>query len=196
MSKLNVFEQQYKITKSDRASAKKQKPLCLWFTGLSGSGKSTLIDALESFLYKKNFHTYVLDGDNFRNGLCNDLNFSKEDRDENIRRASEVAKLMVDAGLIVLAGFISPTHEQREKIRYLFEKNEFIEIYVSTPLGVCEKRDIKGLYKKARAGEIREFTGISSVYEPPHNPEIEIDTSSESLEKSLKSILKKLPICI
>ena len=194
MNKSNLFEQSFKITKSDRASKKQQPPLCIWFTGLSGSGKSTLINALEIYLHKKNFHTYVLDGDNLRNGLCKDLGFSSEDRDENIRRACEVSKLMVDAGLIVLAGFISPSLKQRTKIRSFFQNNEYIEIYVSTPLKICEQRDTKGLYRKARAGEIKNFTGISSDYEAPKNSEIKIDTSINSVNKCLEEIISHLPL--
>ena len=168
--------------------------MCVWFTGLSGSGKSTLIDALEVYLHKKHYHTYVLDGDNLRNGLCDDLSFSNKDRDENLRRAGEVARLMVDAGLIVLAGFISPTLEQRAKIRGLFHKNEFIEVYVSTALEVCEQRDTKGLYAKARAGEIKDFSGVNSVFEVPTCPEIIIDTKTSSIEQSILELIAQLKL--
>ena len=194
MSNSNVLKQFYKITKVDRALKKQQQPMCIWFTGLSGSGKSSLIDALEVYLHMKNYHTYVLDGDNLRNGLCDDLSFSNKDRDENLRRAGEVARLMVDAGLIILAGFISPTRKQREKIRGLFPTNEFCEIYLSTPLEVCEIRDVKGLYDKARKGEIKNFTGISSSYEPPCNPKITLDTSKDSIEESLNKIIALLKL--
>ncbi len=180
--------------KADRALKKQQQPMCIWFTGLSGSGKSTLIDALEVYLHKKHYHTYVLDGDNLRNGLCDDLSFSNKDRDENLRRAGEVARLMVDAGLIVLAGFISPTLEQRAKIRGLFHKNEFIEVYVSTALEVCEQRDTKGLYAKARAGEIKDFSGVNSVFEVPTCPEIIIDTKTASIEQSILELIAQLKL--
>ncbi|MDC1173497.1 adenylyl-sulfate kinase [Methylophilaceae bacterium] len=192
MSQSNKFNQEYKITKLDRALKKEQKPLCIWFTGLSGSGKSTLIDALEVYLYSKNLHTYVLDGDNLRNGLCSDLDFSNDCRDENLRRAGEVARLMVDAGLIVLAGFISPSLKQRARIRKLFHKNEFIEVYVSTSLDICEKRDIKGLYEKARKGKIKNFTGVDSEFEVPVGSEITIDTEGNSIDRSMVELIGQL----
>lgn len=192
MSQSNKFNQEYKITKLDRALKKEQKPLCIWFTGLSGSGKSTLIDALEVYLYSKNLHTYVLDGDNLRNGLCSDLDFSNDCRDENLRRAGEVARLMVDAGLIVLAGFISPSLKQRARIRKLFHKSEFIEVYVSTSLDICEKRDIKGLYEKARKGKIKNFTGVDSEFEVPVGSEITIDTEGNSIDRSMEELIGQL----
>ena len=192
MSQLNKFNQDYKITKLDRALKKKQKPLCIWFTGLSGSGKSTLIDALEVYLHSKNFHTYVLDGDNLRNGLCSDLHFSNESRDENLRRAGGVASLMVDAGLIVLAGFISPSLKQRASIRKLFHKNEFIEVFVSTSLNICEKRDVKGLYEKARMGMIKNFTGVDSEFEIPVGSEITVDTEDKSVDQSMVELIGQL----
>lgn len=192
MSQSNKFNQEYKTTKLDRALKKEQKPLCIWFTGLSGSGKSTLIDALEVYLYSKNLHTYVLDGDNLRNGLCSDLDFSNNCRDENLRRAGEVARLMVDAGLIVLAGFISPSLKQRARIRKLFHKNEFIEVYVSTSLDICEKRDVKGLYEKARKGKIKNFTGVDSKFEVPVGSEITIDTEGNSIDRSIVELIGQL----
>lgn len=192
MSQSNKFNQEYKTTKLDRALKKEQKPLCIWFTGLSGSGKSTLIDALEVYLYSKNLHTYVLDGDNLRNGLCSDLDFSNNCRDENLRRAGEVARLMVDAGLIVLAGFISPSLKQRARIRKLFHKNEFIEVYVSTSLDICEKRDVKGLYEKARKGKIKNFTGVDSEFEVPVGSEITIDTEGNSIDRSMVELIGQL----
>lgn len=192
MSQSNKFNQEYKTTKLDRALKKEQKPLCIWFTGLSGSGKSTLIDALEVYLYSKNLHTYVLDGDNLRNGLCSDLDFSNNCRDENLRRAGEVARLMVDAGLIVLAGFISPSLKQRARIRKLFHKNEFIEVYVSTSLDICEKRDVKGLYEKARKGKIKNFTGVDSKFEVPIGSEITIDTEGNSIDRSIVELIGQL----
>jgi adenylylsulfate kinase len=192
MSQPNKFNQDYKITKLDRALKKKQKPLCIWFTGLSGSGKSTLIDALEVYLHSKNYHTYVLDGDNLRNGLCSDLDFSNESRDENLRRAGGVASLMVDAGLIVLAGFISPSLKQRASIRKLFHKNEFIEVFVSTSLNICEKRDVKGLYEKARMGMIKNFTGVDSEFEIPVGSEITVDTEDKSVDQSMVELIGQL----
>lgn len=192
MSQPNKFNQDYKITKLDRALKKKQKPLCIWFTGLSGSGKSTLIDALEVYLHSKNLHTYVLDGDNLRNGLCSDLDFSNESRDENLRRAGGVASLMVDAGLIVLAGFISPSLKQRASIRKLFHKNEFIEVFVSTSLNICEKRDVKGLYEKARMGMIKNFTGVDSEFEIPVGSEITVDTEDKSVDQSMVELIGQL----
>ncbi|NPA03851.1 MAG: adenylyl-sulfate kinase [Epsilonproteobacteria bacterium] len=179
-----------KITKEDRIKLTKQKPCILWFTGLSGSGKSTLANALEEKLYKNGNLTYLLDGDNIRHGLNSDLGFSSKDRQENIRRIGEVSKLFVDAGLIVLSAFISPFRKDREFVRNLVSKDEFIEIFVDTPLSECEKRDPKGLYKKARKGEIKEFTGISSPYEPPLAPEIHI--KNLSLEESVEKILNYL----
>ncbi|MDB4042335.1 adenylyl-sulfate kinase [Methylophilaceae bacterium] len=192
MSQPNKFNQDYKITKLDRALKKKQKPLCIWFTGLSGSGKSTLIDALEVYLHSKNYHTYVLDGDNLRNGLCSDLDFSNESRNENLRRAGGVASLMVDAGLIVLAGFISPSLKQRASIRKLFHKNEFIEVFVSTSLNICEKRDVKGLYEKARMGMIKNFTGVDSEFEIPVGSEITVDTEDKSVDQSMVELIGQL----
>jgi bifunctional enzyme CysN/CysC len=179
------------VTKETRAKQNGQKPVILWFTGLSGSGKSTVANALEQRLFGLGRHTYLLDGDNVRHGLCRDLGFSQEDRTENIRRIGEVAKLMVDAGLIVLVSAISPLQADRATVRAIVEDGEFIEIYVNTPLDTCESRDPKGLYKRARAGEIREFTGISSPYEAPENPEIVLD-GAQPVEASLAQILEVL----
>jgi len=164
----------------------------IWFTGLSGSGKSTISDALEDMLIAKGFSTYNLDGDNTRLGLCKELGFSLEDRTENIRRIAEVANLMLDAGLIVLASFISPLKSQRDLVRGILGEKNFVEIYVSTPLKVCEKRDVKGLYKKARSGGIKEFTGVSSIYECPENPYITIDTTDLSVESIVNVIYSKI----
>jgi adenylyl-sulfate kinase len=163
------------VSKFARAQMKGQKACCLWFTGLSGAGKTTLANLLDETLHKDGFHTYVLDGDRCRDGLCRDLNFSLEDRMENVRRVSEVAKLMVDAGLIVMVSLISPLILQRQMARQLFEQNEFLEVFVNTPLAICEMRDPKGLYRKARDGLIPNFTGISSAYEMPKNAEIVLD---------------------
>ncbi len=163
------------VSKRERAERKQQKPCVIWFTGLSGAGKSTLANALERALFEKGHHCYLLDGDNVRHGLNRDLGFSDADRVENIRRIGEAAKLFVDAGLIVMTAFISPFRVERQLARDLVEDQEFIEVHVATALDVCEERDPKGLYKKARAGEIPNFTGIDSAYEPPEAPEVVID---------------------
>ena len=162
------------IKRSHREALNKHKGMILWFTGLSGSGKSTLANALEEKLYSLNMKTYVLDGDNVRKGLCNDLGFSEKDRVENIRRIGEVSNLMMDAGLIVMSAFISPFRSDRRIVRKLVKKDHFIEIFVDAPLDVCESRDVKGLYKKARTGEIKDFTGVSSPYERPEKAELTI----------------------
>jgi len=188
----NITKQNFVVKQIDRALQKKQNPQCIWFEGLSGSGKSTLINALDIYLNNKNYSTYVLDGDNLRYGLNSDLSFSKIDRDENLRRASEVASLMVDAGLIVLAGFITPLESQRINIRKKFKKNQFYEIYVSTKIDVCEKRDPKGLYKKARNGGILEFTGIDSPFEKPKKANIQIDTEKKSIAESIQILVHNL----
>jgi len=167
----NIQWQSFKLTEADRAKIKDQQPLCLWMTGLSGAGKSTLANALEEKLNSLGKHTYILDGDNLRHGLNQDLGFSMEARNENVRRAAEVARLMVDAGLIVIVGLISPLKAEREHARSLFGKNQFKEIYLSTSLQECEKRDVKGLYQKARSGDLKDFTGIDSPYEAPEAPE-------------------------
>ena len=164
----------------------------MWFTGLSGSGKSTIANRVEEMLFKMRKHTYLLDGDNIRSGLNSDLGFSKDDRVENIRRIKEVAKLFVDAGLIVLSAFISPHKSERDSIRASVAEGEFIEIFVDTPLEVCESRDPKGLYKRARSGEIKNFTGIDSEYEAPTNPEIRLDTSKMGIDESAKEVIDYL----
>ncbi|MCI7765471.1 adenylyl-sulfate kinase [Helicobacter sp.] len=179
-----------KITKEQRSKLKNQKPCVLWLTGLSGSGKSTLANALEQRLFTMGYHTYLLDGDNVRHGLNKDLGFDENSRIENIRRIGEVCKLFVDSGLIVLCAFISPFCKERQIIRELLDKGEYIEIFVDTPIEICEKRDPKGLYKKARNGEIKNFTGIDSPYEAPKNPEIHI--KSENLDENIETILKYL----
>lgn len=167
-----------------------QRGACIWFTGLSGSGKSTLANVLDLRLHEAGKKTCLLDGDNIRHGLCQDLGMSAADRAENIRRAGEVAKLMVDAGLIVLCAFISPYQRDRERLRALFDPGRFVEVYVATPLSLCEQRDPKGLYSKARQGLIRGFTGIDSPYETPLEPELRVDTSWEPLEDSVQRLLK------
>ncbi|MCK8044409.1 adenylyl-sulfate kinase [Shewanella sp. 1CM18E] len=188
----DIVWHQHSIDQQSRAEQKGQNPILLWFTGLSGSGKSTLAGALERALFDAGFHTYLLDGDNVRHGLCKDLGFSLDDRDENLRRVGEVAKLMVDAGLVVLSAFISPTREERERVRALFEDGQFIEVHVSTPIEVCEARDPKGLYSKARAGEIKDFTGISAPYEVPTAAELTIDTSKGDLANQVRALLDYL----
>lgn len=171
----NVFWNFYRITRQNRECLHKHRAMLLWFTGLSGSGKSILASNLEEELYRRSVHTYVLDGDNLRHGLCCDLKFSMHDRCENIRRVGEVAKLMVDAGLVVLATFISPYRSDRKMVRDMFSVSDFIEIFVDTPLLICEERDIKGLYKKARDGKIKDFTGVNAFYENPKQPDIYLD---------------------
>jgi len=182
----------HKVSKKNRADLKGQKPCILWFTGLSGSGKSTLANSLEFKLNELGYHTYLLDGDNLRHGLNNDLGFDKEARSENIRRVAEVAKLFVDSGLIVLSAFISPFIKDREFARNLVNRDEFIEIFVDTSFEVCENRDIKGLYKKARCGEIEHFTGIDSPYERPLEPEIVLKNDKYEIEKNRDMILNYL----
>ncbi|TLU64870.1 adenylyl-sulfate kinase [Thalassotalea litorea] len=169
------------VTKPDRAKLKKQRPCLLWYTGLSGSGKSTVANAVDDLLFARHCHTYLLDGDNVRHGLNGDLGFSDEDRIENIRRISQVAKLFVDSGLIVSTAFISPFQSDRDMARNLLERGEFIEVFIDTPIDVCEQRDPKGLYKKARAGEIKDFTGIDSDYDVPSAPEIHVKTAEQDI---------------
>ena len=188
----NVVWQDLDVNKAVRAEQKNQKPALLWFTGLSGSGKSTIANLVEKRLLDLGRHTYTLDGDNVRHGLNRDLGFTKEDRVENVRRIGEVAKLMVDAGLITMASFISPYKAERQLARGLLEEGEFVEVFVNTPLDVAEKRDVKGLYAKARAGEIKNFTGIDSEYQAPENPEIEIDTTKMSADEAAEIIVKYL----
>ena len=175
----NVHWHQGDITRADRERLNGHRAVCLWFTGLSGSGKSTIAREVEKILFERGMHAYVLDGDNIRHGLNKDLGFSPEDRSENIRRIGEVAKLFVDAGFIVMTAFISPYRKDRDNVRKLMKEGEFAEIYIKCTIDVCEARDPKGLYKKARAGEIKEFTGISAPYEEPLKPELVIDTSVE-----------------
>ncbi|GJL74736.1 adenylyl-sulfate kinase [Nitrosomonas sp.] len=188
----NIHWQMHELNKATRSAQKKQTPKCVWFTGLSGSGKSTIANLLEKRLYQENKHTYLLDGDNVRHGLCRDLGFTEVDRVENIRRVSEVAKLMVDAGLIVLVSFISPFRSERRMARELFSEDEFIEVFVDTDLEECERRDVKGLYAKARSGDLANFTGIDSPYEPPESPEVHIQTTVLSPEAAIEQILRSL----
>ena len=188
----NVVWQDQKIERADRERVLGQRGRLMWFTGLSGSGKSTVAVELEARLNALGRAAYLLDGDNIRHGLCGDLGFSYDDRRENIRRIGEVAKLFVDAGLIALCAFISPYREDREWIRSTLDPGDFIEVHVATPLEVCEARDVKGLYRRARAGEIPNFTGISSPYEPPLEPEVVVDTSTQSLEETTDELLRYL----
>lgn len=180
------------VTHEDRAKQKNQKPVVLWFTGLSGSGKSTVANAVESKLLSLGKHSYLLDGDNVRHGLNKDLGFSDQDRVENIRRIGEVAKLFVDSGAIVLTAFISPFIADRTQVRELLSEDQFLEVFIDTPLEVCEQRDPKGLYKKARAGEIKHFTGIDSEYQAPVNAEIHVKTANKSIEECAEQIVSAL----
>ncbi len=182
----------FDVSKEQRSRLKGQKPFCLWFTGFSGAGKSTTANALEKKLFALGRHTYILDGDNVRHGLNRDLGFTESDRVENIRRVSEVARLMVDAGLITLVSFISPFRAERQFARERFEKDEFLELFIDTPIDVCESRDPKGLYKKARAGQIANFTGISSPYEAPMSPELRLESGKEGPEVVVEKILAEL----
>lgn len=190
MAKSFVIPQIHKINKEDRNKLTGNSSFVVWFTGLSGSGKSTLANFLEQKLHEKGILTYILDGDNIRSGLNKDLDFSDAGRKENIRRIGEVAKLMTDAGVVVLTAFISPFREDRQTVRDLLDKNDFIEIYVKCDLNVCEERDVKGLYSKAREGKIKDFTGIDSPYEEPENPEFVIDTTESSMEESVDKIYR------
>jgi len=180
------------VTAAMRCAIKPHAGQCIWLTGLSGAGKSTLANELEWQLNQTGRHTYLLDGDNIRRGLCHDLGMSSQDRRENIRRVGEVAKLMVDAGLIVIAAFISPSQTDRDELKARFNSGEFFEVYVDTPLGVCEQRDVKGLYKKARNGEIKDFTGISAPYDAPTAPDIRVDTSNQAVQNTVSEIYQHL----
>lgn len=182
----------YKITKELKVNRLGQVPKLIWFTGLSGSGKSTLANQLEVRLFEKGYLTSVLDGDGIRSGLNKDLGFSQEDRVENMRRIGEVAKLMLESGLVVISAFISPYHADRKMISQLVGEDNFLEVFVDCPLEVCEQRDVKGLYQKARAGIIRNFTGIDAPYEPPIAPLVHIFTDKESVEDSLSKVLEKV----
>ncbi len=180
------------ITRSLREKLNKHKSFILWFTGLSGAGKSTLAHRVEELLYERGCRTYVFDGDNVRHGLCSDLGFSIEDRHENIRRIGEMSKLFVDAGVIALTAFISPLRKDRQMVRSLVREGDFIEVFCNAPLEVCEERDVKGLYKKARQGIIPEFTGISSPYEDPSDPEITVYTGRDGLDACARQVIKFL----
>ena len=186
---LNTVKHVFRVTKELREANQGRKAFLLWFTGLSGSGKSTLANLLEVALHEQNRMTYVLDGDNIRQGINKDLTFAPEDRSENIRRIAEISNLMLDAGVLTLAAFVSPYIKDREEVKQIVGVDNFIEIYVNTSLEECESRDVKGLYKKARAGEIKNMTGISAPYEAPTNPDFEIITDGQSIEDSVKEVL-------
>jgi adenylyl-sulfate kinase len=188
----NVVWHHHKVTKVERAKIKAHKPVVLWFTGLSGSGKSTVAGCLEELLHQHGIHTYLLDGDNIRHGLCGDLGFSDKDRVENIRRIGEVAKLFVDAGIMVLTAFISPFRADRQMVRQLLDSGEFVEVFVDSPLEVCEQRDPKGFYKKARKGDIPNFTGIDGEYESPESPEVVLKTAEKSVEECAEQLFAYL----
>jgi len=190
--KENIIKHNYSVTRKDREKGNKHNSFLIWFTGLSGSGKSTIANALEYKLYKKGYKTYALDGDNIRKGINGDLTFSPEDRTENIRRIAEVANLMIDAGQIVLAAFVSPYKKDRNNIKDIVGNDNFVEIFVNTSIEECEKRDVKGLYEKARKGEIKDFTGVNAPYESPENPDVEVITDDNTIEESVELIYKEI----
>jgi len=194
MKSSNVIYHQASVTRQRRNKLNNHRSIVLWFTGLSGSGKSTLAHAVEEKLFQKGCRTFVLDGDNVRHGLNSNLDFSETGRTENIRRISEVSKLMLESGLIVMTAFISPIKKDRNEAKKLISSDDFIEIFCRASLEVCENRDVKGLYKRARAGEIKNYTGIDSPYEVPENPELIIDTDNQSLEDSVSTILNFLEL--
>lgn len=185
----NIIFHNYSVTRKERNARYKHPSFVLWFTGLSGSGKSTIANAVEQELFKKGMKTYTLDGDNIRSGINKGLSFSEEDRYENLRRIAEVGKLFVDAGIVAIGAFVSPLQKDRELIKTIIGKDDFVEIFVDTSLAECERRDVKGLYKKARAGEIKNFTGIDAPYERPENPDILIETEKESIEDAVIKVL-------
>jgi len=185
----NIQEHTYGTTAQMRSAMKGHSRLIIWFTGLSGSGKSTLADAMESLLITKGIHAFHLDGDALRSGLNSDLGFSEEDRNENLRRVGEVAALMLDAGLIVIAAFVSPMRAHRDAVRKKVGEKYFLEVHVSTPIEVCEKRDLKGFYAKARRGEISDFTGVSAPYEAPLNPDVAINTDEQSIATAMQMLI-------
>lgn len=188
----NVVWHHATVTRARRENLNSHRSVVLWFTGLSGAGKSTLAHAVEEKLHQAGVRTFVLDGDNVRHGLCGDLGFSEEDRVENIRRVGEMSKLFLEAGIITLTAFISPFRSDRGRVRALMPHGDFLEIYCYCPLSICEERDVKGLYKKARAGEIAHFTGITSPYEEPEKPELTVDTDSLSLDECVEAVMQML----
>ncbi len=185
-----IIRQEFKLSKKDRQTIKKHSSFLIWFTGLSGSGKSTLSNAVEQRLFEMGVHTYPLDGDNIRDGINKNLSFSPDDREENNRRVGEIAKLFIDAGIVTLGSFISPYKKSREEIRDIVGAENFIEVFLNTSLEECERRDVKGLYEKARNGEIPSFTGISSPYEAPERPDIEIKTEELTVEEAAEQVLQ------
>lgn len=191
MASSNTVWHNATVTRERREQRNAHKGAVIWFTGFSGSGKSTLAHSAEERIFQLGCHAYVFDGDNVRHGLCSDLGFSADDRSENIRRIAEMCKLFVDAGVIALTAFISPLHRDRQRVRDLLG-DDFIEVYCRCPIEVCEQRDVKGLYKKARAGEIKDFTGISAPYEAPEHPDLIVDTDQESLEQGVEKVVKLL----
>jgi len=188
----NIVWHHATVTRARREAQNGHRGAIIWLTGLSGAGKSTLAHAVEEELHQMGCCTFVLDGDNVRHGLCGDLGFSNEDRIENIRRVGEIAKLFMEAGVIVLTAFISPFCSDRERMRGMVEHGDFIEIYCDSPIAVCESRDVKGMYKKARAGQIAEFTGISSPYEAPENPELTVDTGAAELDACMQQVIREM----
>lgn len=188
----NIVYHQYEIDRNKRCNSKNQPSFVVWFTGLSGSGKSTIASLVEQQLFSKGMFTYTLDGDNIRRGINKGLGFSREDRKENLRRIAEVAKLFVDSGMITIAAFISPLKQDREMIKSIIGGDDYLEVFVDTSVEECERRDVKGLYKKARAGEIKNFTGINSPYEKPESPDIVIKTEEESIQQSVKKVIRYL----
>lgn len=188
--KENIIPHDYQISREDRQKTSQHNSFLMWFTGLSGSGKSTIANVVEQKLFQKGIKTYTLDGDNIRKGINNDLTFAPEDRTENIRRIAEISNLMIDAGVVTLAAFVSPYKNDRLNIKTIVKENNFVEIYVNTSVEECERRDTKGLYKKARAGEIKNMTGISAPYEAPENPDIEIKTEEVSVEDAANKIVE------
>ena len=186
----NIVPHAFQVDRKDRNKLKGHKSFVVWFTGLSGSGKSTLANMVEKRLFDEGVHAFSLDGDNVRGGLNNNLGFSREDREENLRRIAEVAKLFIDSGAVVIASFISPLNSDRDFVKKIIGESDFVEVFVNTPLEVCESRDVKGLYKKARAGEIKNFTGIDAPYEEPKKPAIEVKTNLEEAETSVNRILE------
>lgn len=191
-----IYPIKTKVSADERQRLMNQRPKLIWFTGLSGSGKSTLAVQLEAALHSRGFKTYLLDGDNIRSGLNRDLSFTDDARVENIRRISEVCKLFLDAGVVLLSAFISPFQADREQVKGIVGKENYIEVFVDAPLEVCEQRDVKGLYKKARAGEVKNFTGISSPYEKPTNPDVVIATDQMSVEQSMEVLIEAIVPCI
>ena len=185
----NIVKHSYSVNRDSRKKLKQHKSILLWFTGLSGSGKSTIANCVEQELHKNSIHTYTLDGDNIRKGLNSDLSFSPKDRSENIRRIAETAHLMMDAGLVVLAAFVSPYRNDRDHVRNIVGNDNMVEIYINTSVEECERRDVKGLYKKARKGEIKNMTGISAPYESPLHPDIQINTEEVTIVDATKQII-------